>query len=69
MKKFLKVLIFLIILSLIAAYIESSYCHFLTTNAPFGFETEDYIKHNLFCEVNSYVALPTLLLLIMTPWF
>ncbi len=63
MKKILLIAAILIGISLIAAGIESKYCHTYTTQPPFN-APDDYTKTSKFCDVNSQIAVPGLFILI-----
>lgn len=64
------VLLILILISFVASYIESSYCHNLRSHPilplpPAGARVEsgDGSVHNTFCELNALVSIPGFLLL------
>jgi hypothetical protein len=58
------IILAVIIISFVATFVESNYCHYLTTTPPPG-SPVDYIKTNILCRVNSNVALPGIALTLL----
>lgn len=60
-----KIIIFIVLLILIISFIssqiETNYCHYLTTTPPID-SPLNYIKPGIWCEINSYIAVPGIIL-------
>lgn len=57
----------ILLFSILAALFEINYCHALTTEPPL-YAPADYIKGGMLCNINSYIAIPGLVILIPFLW-
>ena len=51
------IILVILVISLFATFIESNYCHYLTTTPP-PYLPVDYIKTGVVCKINSIISIP-----------